>query len=100
MGEQSLSQAAEKKSQAHHGADVAIARVESERRHVFINSEAAKSGQRAKQTRGEGDKQIGSRCLASSGNQRLRCANGGPEQAEKQYRRDNWYAPGKQDERR
>ena len=64
MGEQALSQAAKKKSQAHYGADVAIAGVECERRHVFISSKGAESGKRAEQDRRKGDKQIGSRCVA------------------------------------
>jgi hypothetical protein len=76
MGEQSLSHAAKKKSQSHYGADVAITGVECERRHVFINSLAAQPSERPEQYRRKRDEQIGSRCLASSANERLRRANG------------------------
>jgi len=55
MREQALSQAAKEKSQAHYGADVAIAGVEGERRHVFISSKGTESGKRAEQNRRNGD---------------------------------------------
>jgi len=100
MREQALSQAAEQKSQSHYGANVAIAGVECERRHVFINSKGAKSGKRAEQDWRKGNEYIGSRCVVSSGNKRLCRANGGPEETEEHdggnYRR----APVKEDERR
>src|SRR5712672_2588286 len=75
---------------------MALAGVECDGGHVFINGVAAQPREGAEQNGREGDEQIGNAHLISSGNQRLRGTNSRSEQPKKQHGRDHWYAPGKE----